>query len=101
MTTIIDYVVCLNDQPLRGVLIASDAQYEIWFPYSIEAIKLLRENLIIGVRNISSINLHRVTDVEEDAHYSLLRIAAVTPRHFLVDQIRHDRANEPISIEDV
>lgn len=101
MTTIIDYVVCLNDQPLRGVLIASDAQYEIWFPYSIEAIKLLRENLIVGVRNISSINLHRVTDVEEDAHYSLLRIASVTPRHFLVDQIRHDRANEPISIEDL
>ena len=101
MTTIIDYVVCLNDQPLRGVLIASDAQYEIWFPYSIEAIKLLRENLIIGVRNISSINLHRVTDVEEDAHYSLLRIASVTPRHFLVDQIRHDRTNEPISIEDL
>lgn len=101
MTTIIDYVVCLNDQPLRGVLIASDPQYEIWFPYSIEAIKLLRENLIIGVRNISSINLHRVTDADEDAHYSLLRIAAVTPRHFLVDQIRHDRANEPISIEDL
>ena len=101
MTTIIDHVVCLNDQPLRGVLIASDPQYEIWFPYSIEAIKLLRENLIIGVRNISSINLHRVTDADEDAHYSLLRIAAVTPRHFLVDQIRHDRANEPISIEDL
>ncbi len=101
MTTIIDYVVCLNDQPLRGVLIASDLQYEIWFPYSIEAIKLLRENLIIGVRNISSINLHRVTEGDEDAHYSLLRIAAVTPRHFLVDQIRHDRANEPISIEDL
>jgi len=101
MTTIIDYVVCLNDQPLRGVLIASEVQYEVWFPYSIEAIKLLRENLIVGVRNISSINLHRVTDVDEDAHYSLLRIAAVTPRHFLVDQIRHDRANEPISIEDL
>ena len=101
MTTIIDYVVCLNDQPLRGVLIASEVQYEVWFPYSIEAIKLLRENLIIGVRNISSINLHRVTDVDEDAHYSLLRIASVTPRHFLVDQIRHDRANEPISIEDL
>ena len=101
MTTIIDYVVCLVDQPLRGVLIANDPSYEIWFPYSIEAIKTLRENLIIGVRNISSINLHRVTDVEEDAHYSLLRIAAVSPRHFLVDQIRQDRTNEPVSIEQI
>lgn len=86
----------IDQQTLRGLLIAPD---EIWFPYSVEAIKMLKEGLILAVRNTASVHLHQVAADEEDQHFSLLRIDSVDTRHFVIDQIRQDRSNDPISVE--
>jgi hypothetical protein len=85
----------IDDAPLKGILIA---QSEAWFPYSVEAVKLLREGLFVAVRNTSSVHLSSITSSDEDQHYSLLRIESVETRHFVIDQIRQDRADAPISV---
>lgn len=85
----------INNAPLKGILIA---QSEAWFPYSVEAVKLLREGLFVAVRNTSSVHLGSITTSDEDQHYSLLRIESVETRHFVIDQIRADRSDVPISV---
>lgn len=96
ITSIDDFAEFIDIQPLKGLLVA---QLEVWFPYSMEAVKLLREGLILAVRNTSSIHLNQISNLEEDQHYSLLRIDAIDTRHFVIDQIRQDRSDAPVSIE--
>lgn len=81
---------------LRGLLVAAG---EVWFPYSIEAVKLLREGLMLAVRNTASVHLHNVSGSDEDQHLSLLRIDQVDTRHFLIDSVREARSDAPVSIE--
>ncbi len=86
--------------PLQGMLFADEPKLEIWFPYSVEAIKLLEPNRLIGVKNIASIHLNQISENDNDElHLSLLRITSVTARHFQVDAIRDSRAHEPVSVE--
>ena len=85
--------------PLKGILVDDSDGYEIWFPYSVEAIKLLERNKLLGVRNISSIHLNQISGEPEELHLSLLRINEVTARHFQVDAIRESRAHSPSSVE--
>ena len=88
------------DFALRGMLFADDPKLEIWFPYSVEAIKLLEPNRLLGVKNIASIHLNRITaDDYDELHLSLLRITSVTARHFLVDAVKDSRSHEPVSVE--
>lgn len=85
---------------LQGMLFADEPKFEIWFPYSVEAIKLLEPNRLIGVKNIASIHLNQITETDNDElHLSLLRITSVTARHFQVDAIRDSRAHEPVGVE--
>lgn len=86
----------IGEQTLRGLLVARD---EVWFPYSVEAIKLLKEGLILAVRNTASVHINQIADSDEDQHFSLLRIDSVETRHFIIDQIRQDRSDAPISVE--
>ena len=86
----------IGGQVLRGLLISPA---EVWFPYSVEAVKLLREGLILAVRNTASVHLNQIAAAEEDQHFSLLRIDSVDTRHFVIDQIRQDRSDTPISVE--
>jgi DNA helicase HerA-like ATPase len=95
-TEITDLAECIDHRPIKGLLISPT---EIWFTYSVEAVKLLREGLIVGVRNTSSVHLNQVSQHEEDQHYSLLRIEAVEARHFIIDEIRQDRSDAPVSVE--
>lgn len=89
-----------ENSPLQGMLFADEPKFEIWFPYSVEAIKLLEPNRLIGVKNIASIHLNQITETDNDElHLSLLRITSVTARHFQVDAIRDSRAHEPVSVE--
>ncbi len=89
-----------KNSPLQGMLFADEPKFEIWFPYSVEAIKLLEPNRLIGVKNIASIHLNQITETDNDElHLSLLRITSVTARHFQVDAIRDSRAHEPVSVE--
>ena len=89
-----------ENSPLQGMLFADEPKLEIWFPYSVEAIKLLEPNRLIGVKNIASIHLNQVIEEDNDElHLSLLRITSVTARHFQVDAIRDSRAHEPVSVE--
>lgn len=85
--------------PLRGVLVNDLGGYEIWLPYSVESIKLLERNKLIGVKNIASIRLTEVGPEPDELHLSLLRIVDVTARHFQVDAIRESRAHAPTSVE--
>jgi hypothetical protein len=89
----------VNDKIIRGLLVASQPVIEVWFPYSIETVKLLRVGLNIAVRNTASVHLNDVSGLTEDQHFTLLRIDSVTTRHFHVDRIRQDRSDVPISIE--
>ena len=93
---IVDISENVGDAPVRGLLISGN---EVWFPYSVEAVKLLRPGLIIGVRNTASVHLENISGEAEDEHYSLLRIESVETRHFIIDQIRQDRSDAPISVE--
>jgi len=96
ISSIDDFAEFITAQPLKGLLIS---QLEVWFPYSLEAVKLLREGLFLAVRNTSSIHLNQISNLEEDQHYSLLRIDSVDTRHFVIDQIRQDRSDAPVSVE--
>lgn len=86
----------INGANLRGLLVASG---EVWFPYSIEAVKLLREGLMLAVKNTSSVHLHNISGSDEDQHFSLLRIDQVDTRHFVIDSVRDARSDVPVSIE--
>lgn len=90
-----------ENSALRGMLFADEPKLEIWFPYSVEAIKLLEPNRLIGVKNIASIRLIRLPtgDDNDELHLSLLRITSVTARHFQVDAIRDSRAHEAVGVE--
>ena len=89
-----------NDSLLQGMLFADEPNLEIWFPYSVEAIKLLEPNRLIGVKNIASIHLNQLSANDDDElHLSLLRITNVTARHVQVDAIRDSRAHEPVGVE--
>jgi hypothetical protein len=96
ISSIDDFAEVTTTQPLKGLLVS---QLEVWFPYSLEAVKLLREGLILAVRNTSSIHLSQISNLEEDQHYSLLRIDSIDTRHFVIDQIRQDRSDAPVSVE--
>jgi len=96
ISSIDDFAEFITAQPLKGLLIS---QLEVWFPYSLEAVKLLREGLFLAVRNTSSIHLNQISNLEEDQHYSLLRIDSIDTRHFVIDQIRQDRSDAPVSVE--
>lgn len=85
--------------PLRGFLVNDLDGYEIWLPYSVESIKLLERNKLIGVKNIASIRLNEISPGPDELHLSLLRIVDVTARHFQVDAIRESRAHAPTSVE--
>lgn len=87
------------DLPLRGFLVNDLDGYEIWLPYSVESIKLLERNKLIGVKNIASIRLNEISPGPDELHLSLLRIVDVTARHFQVDAIRESRAHAPTSVE--
>ena len=50
-----------ENSPLQGMLFADEPKLEIWFPYSVEAIKLLEPNRLIGVKNIESIHLNQIS----------------------------------------
>lgn len=89
----------VNGKSIRGIVIANSPTYEVWFPYSVETVKLLASGKLLGVQNTSSIHLNQLTDAAEDEHYSILRIQTVTTRHFQVDRLRLDRADSPESIE--
>lgn len=96
ISSIDDFAEFITAQPLKGLLVS---QIEVWFPYSLEAVKLLREGLFLAVRNTSSIHLNQISNLEEDQHYSLLRIDSIDTRHFVIDQIRQDRSDAPVSVE--
>ena len=96
ISSIDDFAEFITAQPLKGLLVS---QLEVWFPYSLEAVKLLREGLFLAVRNTSSIHLNQISNLEEDQHYSLLRIDSIDTRHFVIDQIRQDRSDTPVSVE--
>lgn len=91
-----DLAELIEQRPIKGLLISPG---EVWFPYSVEAVKLLREGLVVGVRNTSSVHLHQISGDEEDQYFSLLRIEAVEARHFVIDQVRQDRSDVPVSVE--
>ena len=55
-----------NDSLLQGMLFADEPNLEIWFPYSVEAIKLLEPNRLIGVKNIASIHLNQLSANDDD-----------------------------------
>ena len=63
ISSIEDFAEVTTTQPLKGLLVS---QLEVWFPYSLEAVKLLREGLILAVRNTSSIHLNQISNLEED-----------------------------------
>ncbi len=96
ISSIDDFAEFITAQPLKGLLVS---QLEVWFPYSLEAVKLLREGLFLAVRNTSSIHLNQISNLEEDQHYSLMRIDSIDARHFVIDQIRQDRSDAPVSVE--
>jgi len=91
-----DIAELIEQRPIKGLLISPG---EVWFPYSVEVVKLLREGLVVGVRNTSSVHLHQISQDEEDQYFSLLRIEAVEARHFVIDKVRQDRSDVPVSIE--
>ena len=99
METIHDFCVIEKEKPIQGILIQNEPDCEIWFPYSLEAMKLLQIESLICVKNIFSVSLHSITGEEEDAHYSILRVIGKTARHFLVDQVRNNQSSGPVSIE--
>lgn len=95
-----DYITFIDPGlPLRGVLVNDLGGYEVWLPYSVESIKLLERNKLIGVKNIASIQLTELGPEPDELHLSLLRIVDVTARHFQVDAIRESRAHAPTSVE--
>jgi len=91
-----DLAELIEHRPIKGLLVSPD---EVWFPYSVEAVKLLREGLVVGVRNTSSVHLNQISEAEEDQFFSLLRIEEVEARHFVIDQVRQDRSDVPVSVE--
>lgn len=91
-----DLAELIDHRPIKGLLVSAG---EVWFPYSVEAVKLLREGLVVGVRNTSSVHLNQISEAEEDQYFSLLRVEVVEARHFVIDQVRQDRSDVPVSVE--
>jgi len=94
--TVEDLAEHVNGVPLKGLVVSPD---EVWFPYSVEAVKLIREGLLLAARNTASVHLENITGDQEDQHFSLLRVDNVETRHFVIDQIRQDRSDAPVSVE--
>ena len=47
----------VSNRAVQGLVVAPD---EVWFPYSIEAVKLLKVGLILAVKNTASVHLEQM-----------------------------------------
>lgn len=100
MNTFETHIEYLSEKiPLRGILVRKvRREYEIWFPYSIETVRALKINLLLGVRNLSSLRMEPVPGVDED-RYSIMRVSSIEIHHSEVAQV--SEAKGEISIEDL
>lgn len=74
----------INENLITGFLIPSKEPREIWFPYSIEASKLLRPGVILAIKNFNSIELGNVDKQEQDFYFSIYEVVDVTIQHYKI-----------------
>jgi len=73
---------------LNGYLIPSKGIYEVWFPYSIEAAKLLKPGIFLAVKNFASINLQDDKEKKkEEEHYTILEIVETDIVHYKIREL--------------
>jgi len=74
---------------LNGYLIPSKGIYEVWFPYSIEAAKILKPGIFLAVKNFSSIELYDEGSQEkkEEEHYTILEIIETEIVHYKIREL--------------
>ena len=85
---------------LNGFLIPSKGVYEIWFPYSIEAAKLLKPGIFLAVKNFASIRLTdtQIKKEKTEEHYSILEVIDVDIMHYKIKELSENPQN--LLIED-
>jgi len=74
----------INNNLITGFLIPSKEPREIWFPYSIEASKLLRPGVILAVKNFNSIEIGNPNRNEQDLCFSIYEVIDVTIQHYKI-----------------
>jgi len=71
---------------IEGVLVKMEPdeqtrlQFEIWFPYTRQAMNLIREGAMLAVKNFAS--------DQKEFHYSILEVVTVLPLHYAIEEIR-------------
>lgn len=78
----------INGSVLKGFLIdVSNNIAEIWFPYSIEIMKVIREGTFLAVKNFASIDENN-TMQQVDDHYSILEVTSKKAVHYKIEDIK-------------
>lgn len=88
-----------HNRLISGYLIdVNDSQCEIWFPYSIEVMKILTKGTFLAVENFSSINLpidDEISFLDNEKHFSILQITDKKAIYYKIQEMK----NTPSSIK--
>ncbi|WP_297212373.1 MULTISPECIES: ATP-binding protein [Thermodesulfovibrio] len=88
-----------HNRLIAGYLIdVNGSQCEIWFPYSIEVMKLLTKGAFLAAENFSSINLpidDEISFLDNEKHFSILQITDKKAIYYKIQEMK----NTPSSIK--
>ena len=79
---------------IRGFLVdINGTECEIWFPYSLEATKLLSIGSLLAVPNFASINVFATEEEEllkKEMHYSVLQVKGKKVVHYTIESLKQN-----------
>ncbi len=86
---------------LKGFLVdVNNTECEIWFPYSLEAMKLLSIGSLLAVPNFASINVFASEEeklLKEEFHFSILQVKGKKAIHYTIESLK--QSPETIELE--
>lgn len=78
----------INDKLIKGFLInISNNTAEIWFPYSIETMKIIREGRFLAVKNFRGVGENKATQ-QPETYYSILEVTSKKAIHWQIEDIK-------------
>ncbi|RUM30636.1 MAG: hypothetical protein DSY42_04220 [Aquifex sp.] len=82
----------VNGKLVKGFLVDIDnGECEIWFPYSLEVMKLLSMGSLLGVTNFSSVNVYSSKEekiLKEEMHFTVLQVKYKKAVHYTIESLK-------------
>lgn len=83
-----------NGKFVKGFLVdINNTECEVWFPYSLEAMKLLSVGSLLAVPNFAGINVFADEEeklLKEEMHFSILQVKSKKAVHYTIESLKQN-----------